>query len=52
MTCEALLIGSLAGLALTAAVLSSQALTDRKAPARKTARLKEEERLITDTIAV
>jgi hypothetical protein len=51
MTCEALLIGSLAGLALTAAVLSFQVLTDRKAPARKVQKLKEEERLIADTIA-
>ena len=50
MTCETLLIGSLAGLALTAAVLSFQALTDRKAAARKTRKLKEEERSITDTI--
>ena len=51
MTCEALLIGSIAGLALTAAVLSFQVLTDRKAPARKTRKLKEEGRLIADTIA-
>jgi hypothetical protein len=31
MTCEALVIGSVAGLALTAGVLSFQVLTDRKA---------------------
>jgi hypothetical protein len=30
MTCEALVIGSVAGLALTAAVLSLQVMTDRK----------------------
>jgi hypothetical protein len=30
MTCEALVIGSVAGLALTAAVLSFQVITDRK----------------------
>ena len=52
MTCEALVISSIAGLALTAAVLSFQVLTDRKAAARKTRKLKEEEgRLIADTIA-
>lgn len=31
MTCEALVIGSVAGLALTAGVLSFQVLIDRKA---------------------
>ena len=31
MTCEALVIGSVAGLALTAGLLSFQVLTDRKA---------------------
>ena len=31
MTCEALVIGSVAGLALTAGVLSFQVLVDRKA---------------------
>ncbi|HEY6404637.1 MAG TPA: hypothetical protein VIX38_00995 [Nitrososphaeraceae archaeon] len=30
MTCEALVIGSVAGLALTAAILSFQVITDRK----------------------
>ena len=30
MSCEALVIGSIAGLALTAAVLSFQVITDRK----------------------
>ena len=30
MTCEALVIGSVAGLALTAAILSFQVMTDRK----------------------
>jgi hypothetical protein len=30
MTCETLVIGSVAGLALTAAILSFQAITDRK----------------------
>jgi uncharacterized membrane protein YsdA (DUF1294 family) len=52
MTCEAFVIGSVAGLALTATVLSFQVLTDRKAAARKTWKLKEEGRLIPDTIAV
>jgi hypothetical protein len=49
MTCEALVIGSIAGLALTAAVLSFQVLTDRKAAARKT--LKQEKVRTIDTIA-
>ena len=52
MTCEAFVIGSIAGLALTGAVFSFQVLTDRKAAARKTPKLKEEGRLTTDTIAV
>ena len=53
MTCEAFVIGSVAGLALTGAVLSFQMLTDRKAAARKTPKLKEEERRLTaNTIAV
>jgi hypothetical protein len=30
MSCEALVIGSVAGLALTAAILSFQVITDRK----------------------
>jgi hypothetical protein len=30
MTCEALVIGSVAGLVLTAAILSFQVITDRK----------------------
>lgn len=30
MTCEALVIGSVAGLTLTAAILSFQVITDRK----------------------
>ena len=51
MACEALVIGSVAGLALTGAVLSFQVLTDRKAAARKTQKLKEEWRLTADTIA-
>jgi len=36
MAHEALVIGSVAGLALAGAVLSFQVLTDRKAAARKT----------------
>ena len=48
MTCEALVIGSVAGLALTAAVLSFQVITDRKADAPK---LKEKGRLTANTIA-
>jgi hypothetical protein len=51
MSCEALVIGGVAGLALTGAVLSFQVLTDRKAAARKTRKLKEEGRLTADTIA-
>jgi hypothetical protein len=50
MTCEALVIGSVAGLALTAAVLSFQVITDRKADARNTLKLKEKGRLIANTI--
>jgi hypothetical protein len=42
MTCEAFVIGSIAGLALTAAVLSFQVLTDRKIAERK--RLQKEEK--------
>jgi hypothetical protein len=51
MTCEVLVIGSVAGLALTGAVLSFQVLTDKKAAARKAPKLKEERRLPADTIA-
>jgi 4-hydroxybenzoate polyprenyltransferase len=51
MTCEALVIGSVAGLALTAAVLSFQVITDRKADARNTRKLKEKGRLTANTIA-
>ena len=50
MTCEALVIGSVAGLALTAAVLSFQAIIDRKADARNTSKLKGKRRLTADTI--
>jgi hypothetical protein len=35
MTCEALVIGSVAGLALTAAILSFQVLTDRKTSSKE-----------------
>ena len=52
MTCEAFVIGSVVGLALTVAVLSFQVLTDRKAAERKTLKLKEERRLTADTITV
>ena len=51
MTCEAFVIGSVAGLALTAAVLSFQVLTDRKAAARKTVKQEKARRLTVDTIA-
>ena len=51
MTCEALVIGSIAGLALTGAVLLFQVLTDKKAVARKAPKLKEERRSTADTIA-
>jgi hypothetical protein len=50
MTCEGLVIGSVAGLALTGAVLSFQVLADKKT-ARKTPKIKEV-RLTADTIAV
>jgi hypothetical protein len=51
MTCEALVIGSVVGLALTGAVLSFQVLNDRKAAPRKTPKLKEERRPTANTIA-
>jgi hypothetical protein len=51
MTCEALVIGSVAGLALTAAVLSFQVITGRKADERNTPKLKEKGRLTANTIA-
>ena len=50
MTCEALVIGSVAGLVLTGAVLFLQVLTDRNAAARKTPK-QEVRRLTADTIA-
>jgi hypothetical protein len=49
MTCEGLVIGGIAGLALTGAVLSFQVLTDRKA-ARKTLKLEKEGRLTANTV--
>ena len=53
MTCEALAIGSVVGLALTGAVLSFQVLNDRRTAAKKALKLKKEGRLITaDTITV
>jgi hypothetical protein len=51
MTCEAFVIGSVAGLALIAAVFSFQVLTDRKAAARKTTKQEKVGRLTIDTIA-
>jgi hypothetical protein len=51
MTCEALVIGGVAGLALTGAVLFLQVLTDRKAAARKTPKQEKARRLTIDTIA-
>jgi hypothetical protein len=51
MTCEAFVIGSVAGLALTAAVLSFQVLTYRKGAARKTTKQEKVRRLTIDTIA-
>jgi hypothetical protein len=45
MTCEALVIGSVAGLALTAGVLSFQALADRKA-----ARKQERKKIVANSI--
>jgi hypothetical protein len=54
MTCEALVIGSLAGLALTGAALFLQVLTDKKKSARRKV-LREEEtgrrHIITTTAA-
>jgi hypothetical protein len=52
MTCEALVIGSVAGLALTAAVLSFQTLTDRKASSRENMRKEFTKQLTTDTFTV
>jgi hypothetical protein len=51
MTCEALVIGGVAGLALTGAVLFLQVSTDRKAAARKTPKQEKARRLTIDTIA-
>jgi hypothetical protein len=48
MTCEAFVIGSVAGLALTGAF---QVLTDRKGAARKTTKQEKVRRLTIDTIA-
>jgi hypothetical protein len=50
MTCEALVIGGIAGLALTGAVLSFQVLTDRRTAVKKPLKIKEERRLTADTI--
>jgi hypothetical protein len=52
MTCEALVIGSVVGLALTGAVLSFQVLNDRRTDAKKALKLKKEGRLTVDTITV
>ena len=52
MTCEALLIGSLAGLALTAAILLFQVLNDKRTDTKKALKLKKEGRLTADTITV
>jgi hypothetical protein len=43
MTCEALVIGSLAGLALTGTVLFLQVLTDKKKSARRKVLREDEE---------
>ncbi len=45
MTCEAIVIGSVVGLAVTAAVLSFQVITDRKSLIKE-----DKRRLTTDTI--
>jgi hypothetical protein len=52
MTCEALVIGSVVGLALTGAVLLFQVLADRRTAAKKALKLKEEGRLTAGTITV
>jgi hypothetical protein len=52
MTCEALVIGSVAGLALTAAILSFQVLNDRKTSSRKSLKKENIKQLTTDTITV
>ena len=51
MTCEALAIGSVVGLALTGAVLAFQVLNDRRTAAKKALKLKEEGWLTADSIA-
>ncbi len=52
MTCEALVIGSVAGLALTAAILSFQVLTDRKTSSRESLKKENIKQLTTGTITV
>ncbi len=52
MTCEALVIGSVAGLALTAAILSFQVLTDRKTSSRESLKKENIKQLTTDTFTV
>lgn len=52
MTCEALVIGSVAGLALTAAILSFQVLTDRKTSSRESLKKEKIKQLTTDTFTV
>ena len=52
MTCEALVIGSVAGLALTAAILSFQVLSDRKTSSRESLIKENMKLLTTDTFTV
>ena len=52
MTCEALVIGSVAGLALTAAILSFQVLTDRKTSSRESLKKENINQSTTGTITV
>jgi hypothetical protein len=52
MTCEALVIGSAAGLALTAAILSFQVLTDRKTSSRENLKKENTKQSTTGTITV
>jgi hypothetical protein len=52
MACEALVIGSVAGLALTAAILSFQVLTDRKTSSRESPKKENIKQLTTGTITV
>jgi hypothetical protein len=51
MTCEALVIGGVAGLAMTAAILSFQVLTDRKTSSKKNQKKEIAKVMTADSIA-